>query len=634
MSTIIKVAFEGPQELIAGLSLVAPDLGITLTHPDHADLLVTAVEDEKSVCFYHEENGCARIVYGGGKARFFRAMAMAVAAFRGDGPKNVEEYPAFRMNGAMIDVSRNAVIRVDRMKYLMRKMALMGMNTLMLYTEDTYELPGYPYFGHMRGRYSEEELREMDEYAATLGIELIPCVQLLGHLETFLRWPDSENMKDTANVLMVDTKEAEAFVRAVLTQVRRVFRTKRIHVGMDETHDLGRGRFLDRYGYQKASELYFRHLKMVSRILEEMDFEPMMWSDMFFRLAAGEQKIELKKDYDEQIRFSADLAAMMPANMQPVFWDYYNDYEAFYADNLQKHSLFQKPAVFAGGIWCWGGFAPQFNRSLHNTLPALKACLDAGVRDVIATVWHNGAECSEVLCLPHLALWASYDYQGEYNLENCRQTLMNASGEDYDSLIQAECIEYPEPGNDRIGSSRMLIYNDPLLGLWDAHLTGIDFAAYYQKAARILSEIQVTKENALGIAVLQEAAKLLEKKADFGLRLKKAYDQKDRSALEGLLEEAEWIKKQIEKMRLTHRESWMKDNKAFGWEVHDMRYGALEMRFDTVEERLRDFLSGKISQIEELEEERRYYMKPEEGGFRLINTWNQFSRIFTPGVPG
>ena len=60
------------------------------------------------------------------------------------------------------------------MKLMLRKMALMGMSVAMLYTEDTYEIPQQPYFGYLRGRYTQQQLRELDRYAADLGIELIP----------------------------------------------------------------------------------------------------------------------------------------------------------------------------------------------------------------------------------------------------------------------------------------------------------------------------------------------------------------------------------------------------------------------------------------------------------------------------
>lgn len=59
---------------------------------------------------------------------------------------------------------------------------------MMLYTEDTYEVEGYPTFGYMRGRDSPAELRAIDDYAASLGIEVIPWIQTLGHLLKFTRW--------------------------------------------------------------------------------------------------------------------------------------------------------------------------------------------------------------------------------------------------------------------------------------------------------------------------------------------------------------------------------------------------------------------------------------------------------------
>ena len=70
----------------------------------------------------------------------------------------------------MLDCSRNGVMKLSVVKKFIRYMAIMGLDTLMLYTEDTYEIPEYPYFGYMRGRYSCEELKEMDEYGGYRGL--------------------------------------------------------------------------------------------------------------------------------------------------------------------------------------------------------------------------------------------------------------------------------------------------------------------------------------------------------------------------------------------------------------------------------------------------------------------------------
>ena len=52
---------------------------------------------------------------------------------------------------------------------------------------------------------------------------------------------------------------------------------------------------------------------------------------------------------------------------------------------------------------------------------------------------------------------------------------------------------------------------------------------------------------------------------------------------------------------------WLAYNKPFGWEVLDIRYGGVLSRLDTAIDRINNYLDGKISVIEELEQERLYF---------------------------
>lgn len=133
---------------------------------------------------------------------FFRGLGRFVEAYRQGGTFHIAERPQFTYNGAMIDASRNAVPHLAMLKELLRSMALMGLNGIMLYTEDTYEVPERPYFGYMRGRYTEDELRAIDDYAAQFGIEVVPCIQTLGHLNQALKWDVAEELRDTEDVLL------------------------------------------------------------------------------------------------------------------------------------------------------------------------------------------------------------------------------------------------------------------------------------------------------------------------------------------------------------------------------------------------------------------------------------------------
>ena len=58
----------------------------------------------------------------------------------------------------MLDCSRNAVLNVDALKKYIDILVKFGYSRVMLYTEDTYEIEGEPYFGYLRGRYSKKEL--------------------------------------------------------------------------------------------------------------------------------------------------------------------------------------------------------------------------------------------------------------------------------------------------------------------------------------------------------------------------------------------------------------------------------------------------------------------------------------------
>ena len=97
----------------------------------------------------------------------------------------------------------NAVLRTDQMKDLLTRMALMGLNTLYLYMEDSFDVEEEPYFGYMRSRYSQAELRELDDFANAFGITIIPCVQTLAHLKDVLKWPVYRDVQENLDTLLV-----------------------------------------------------------------------------------------------------------------------------------------------------------------------------------------------------------------------------------------------------------------------------------------------------------------------------------------------------------------------------------------------------------------------------------------------
>ena len=245
--------------------------------------------------------------------------------------------PSFGMLCYMADMSRNAVYNLPTAKRMLRYLALMGYDSLMLYTEDTFELPGYLYFGHMRGRFSQEELKEIDDYAYDLGIEVIPCVQTLAHLATALRWPGF-GFQDTGDILLVGDERTYKFIDAILGVCAKCFRSRRINVGMDEAHMLARGAYLDKNGYRPPSEVMLEHLDRVVKLCAENGFTPMIWSDMFFRMAFGGRYRVSEGE------IAREIIDKVPS-LTLIYWDYYSLDRGLFSHMLDCHKKFQKSVV-------------------------------------------------------------------------------------------------------------------------------------------------------------------------------------------------------------------------------------------------------------------------------------------------
>ncbi len=599
----MKLYFENISDLKVGIGYVANDLGFTISDKTEADCTITVKESDNDGYKITFDKRSATITYGGGKTRFFKALAILVDAIKNDKEINICQSPSFKTNGAMVDMSRNAVMNVDTVKFMLNKLALMGMNTFMLYTEDTYEIDGREYFGHLRSRYTKDEIRELDVYALSLGIELVPCIQMLGHLETLLRWGAMSSVKDTARELLVGADETYSLIDDMLKTIRDTFTTKKIHIGMDETKNLGRGKYLDINGYRFHREIYFEHLAKVVEMIKSYGLEPMMWSDMFFRMFS--EGIKGYKDYDVRVALPDDIKKYVPEGVTQVFWDYYNPDKEFYAVNIEKHKLLGDNTVFAGGIWCWSGHVPQYTRSIRNSVPALIACKEKGLEDVFATIWHNGSECSLIMSLAGLALYSDFDYTGEYNEQSVAECFRITCNADYFGFLKTEGIEYPHGDNINSGVSRMLAYNDPLLGKFDYHIAPFDTNTYYKNLSKELSCVGNNDDiYKPAFDVVKTLCSYLENKADFGVRLKKAYDDGDKDILLAMASECDEITQKLKALKTAHKKSWFLYNKAFGWEVHDIRYGGLMSRFEAVKERITDYLSGNISEIEELTQKR------------------------------
>ncbi len=510
---------------------------------------------------------------------------------------NVHETRHFRSVGPMLDMSRNAVMRVESVKRYMDHLAALGMNMLMLYTEDTYEIPEYPLFGALRGRYSQDELRQIDAYAQQWGIELIPCVQTLAHLRTFLRWGQNSSLRDQGDILLIDSEETYALIEAMLRSLRSCFSSGRIHIGMDEAMDVGLGRYLNLHGFVDRFELLSRHLKRVTDLCRKYGFHPMMWSDMFFRLGSKNNAY-----YDMDAHMPESVISALP-DCDMVYWDYYHRDEAFYDAMMKEHARMGQTTAFAGGIWTWAGFVPETRKTRETMIPGLKAASRHRVETVIATQWgDDGAETSHYLANFQLPYFSETCWQGpDVSEEEMRLSGMCLTGfpENYPEVCDAF---YPCPDSACCGKS--LIWSDPLLPLMPVDdISMDDFADRLSNALKAMESFPEGAETdylSLVFTVACEKARLL-------ARLRETYEKtrKDgcREAMSCFVtEHIPALEEEMHALMLAHRRLWLRDYKPQGWEMLACRYGAVSGRLEDVAMTISSYVDGDTDSIPELEE--------------------------------
>lgn len=501
----------------------------------------------------------------------------------------------FRRLGTMLDCSRNAVPNLESLKAWIDLTADLGYTTLMLYTEDTYEVDENPYFGYMRGRFSKEELREIDDYAKSRHVELIPCIQTLAHLQAIKRWPEYERHFDADDILLVGDERVYELIDQIFATLVQCFSSRIVHIGMDEAEMLGRGRYLDQHGYQKGSDILLTHVKRVAEIGAKYGFSFLMWSDLFFKLANGGV-------YYEQAQIGDNVSSQIPENVTLIYWDYYSTDSVHYNKMMQAHQQLKSDSWFAGGLWSWTGFASHNGYSILEVRAAMQSCRDNGVQDIFFTLWgDDGGECSRFSLLPSL-FYTSELAHGNWDEQEIKRRFQAKYHIPFEAFMLLDLPGTPNGLDTAIcNAEKYLLYQDCFMGLLDMNVASGTGAQYAACAARLSSGVCNQMWGYL-FATQKALCEVLSLKADLGIRTHQVYASRDRQALAALLTDYQEVEKRIQAFYQTLKRQWFLENKPHGFDVQDIRLGGLLQRVRSCRERLQALYDGVIDQIEELEE--------------------------------
>ena len=620
-----------PKELEKGTLLLCNACGFEI---GDGGMCVSAAKTDGSNLTVNFSDGAVSIGYAQ-PIHFFRGLGLLFEALKTKVQSDIKQEAAFNTLGVMFDVSQgNAVITPQAMKNILQKMALMGINMLMLYMEDSFVVDKHPFFGYMRPKYTQQDLKEIDDYAAHFGIEVIPAIQTLAHLTDVLKWANVySDITDCADILLAGEDKTYEFIEHMLTDATKPLRSRRVHIGMDEAWKLGRGKYQDINGVEDKNSIMRKHLVRVCEITEKMGLIPMMWSDMFFH---SPTLSGYGNNFDPNVQIPDGLFDGIPDSLGLVFWDYNQVDLDFYKAVINKHQSLNHPVIFAGGVYNCHGFGVNNGLAINTISASLTACRQTGLKEAFLTVWgDDGTENNISSVLLAFSALAEQAYNPNAGLEQLKQRFKACTGGEYEDFMNLRYLDevpgVPEGNPTMSNPTKYLTWQNLLLGLYDENIKGLGLDKYYEEWTQKFA--QAKERNPLYYSVFDMAHKLcavLSVKSELGLKLRTAYLADDKETLKRFADIV--IPQLIEnynKLRQSHRDYWFSTNKPEGWEIIDLRYGTQLNWLDTAIYRIKSYLDGKCDNIGELENERLCY--PGSHQLPLISMYDKIasaSRIF------
>ena len=510
----------------------------------------------------------------------------------------------FEKFNVLISCEGNAVPTVPALKRFANYAKSLGFTGMLLNMETMYHIEDEPYFGYMRGRYTKEEIRELEEYCNEKGITLMPCIQTLGHYYFLGKYATYNDYMDNLEVLLIDDERTYALIEKMFKTISEYFTTRYINIGMDEAFGMGLGKFLSRYGYQDRFDLMTRHLKRVLSIAEKYGFTCEMWSDMFINHVLTEEFLSKPK---EEVREA--VKDKMPQNVTISHWSYIDLDKEKLTRELHNHFKLTDNVSFTGALLKWFGFAPDNARTITSLKMNMKTAKECGVKSYNLGLWADwGGEASWFSILPSLFFASEYAHGNATCLEDLdKDKFKSLTGVDFDVFMLVDKPNkphfderYKEPNSKCV----FYLYNDLLYEVFGGDFISENTGTDYQKSAKLLLEADGGEYG----YILQTMGRLcaaLALKTELGKKLKSAYERGDKTAIKRIADEI--IPETIARVRVffdAFEQQWRKENKPFGFETQCQRIGGLIYRMEYVTKRLQEYVDGKVADIPELQEKR------------------------------
>ncbi len=287
-------------------------------------------------------------------------------------PAVIRDWPAMRWRGVQDDLSRGPVPTLAYQKQQVRRFAAFKLNVYSPYFEHTLAFRSHPLIAPPGGAMSRADVQELVQYAARFHITIIPQQQTFGHLHHALKYELYAPLAETphGHVLAPGQAGSLAVTRDLFAEIDSIFPGPFVHLGADETFELGKGQTKARVDSLGLGRVYIEYLRDIEATLRKPGKRFLFWGDIAVRDSA--------------------LVPLLPKDMIAVGWEY---------GATRGFDRWLRPFRAAGmetwvapGVSSWNRVWPNFNAALPNIQGFIREGQAGGSTGVLNTTWDDNGD--------------------------------------------------------------------------------------------------------------------------------------------------------------------------------------------------------------------------------------------------
>jgi hexosaminidase len=327
---------------------------------------VLILEDHEAAIIGATSSG---VFYG---AQTFKQLLPLPGAPRVLPTGTVRDWPAMRYRGIDDDLSRGPFPTLEFQKHQIRVFASLKVNIYSPYFEHTLLYPDHPLAAPPGSALTPAEAAELVAYAHQYHITVVPEQEAFGHLHHVLKYELYQDVAETprGHVLAPGQPGTLPLIKDWFTQIAQEFPSPFIHIGADETWDLGTGRTSDQVQQQGYGPVYMAFLKQIHDELAPLNRRLLFWGDI------GDEH--------------PDAVPNLPKDMIAVPWNY--------SPNTDFDKLIEPFAKAGMETWVapgdanWNEVYPVAKNALWNIQGFIREGQKLGSTGALTTVWNDDGE--------------------------------------------------------------------------------------------------------------------------------------------------------------------------------------------------------------------------------------------------